>query len=233
VRLGNYDGGVTLSQNRNAVADRWAAGWRPPVWLFDFDGTLADSLDLIMASFRHATGHVLGAVPDDAVLRAGIGRPLIDQMRELDPGRAEELYEVYVEHNLRHHDDLLQPFPGVDGLLAALRHAGRRLGIVTSKRRATAEHGAELLGLGSFEVLVGWEDTDAHKPGPEPVLRALELLGVRAADAVYLGDSPWDIRCGRAAGVTTAAVLWGAGSRDELQAERPDLVFERPQEVLR
>jgi pyrophosphatase PpaX len=67
----------------------------------------------------------------------------------------------------------------------------------------------------------------------DAVLRALEVLGANAADAVYLGDAPWDIRCGRAAGVATAAVLWGAGSRDELQAERPDLVFERPQEVLR
>jgi pyrophosphatase PpaX len=225
---------VTLSQNnRTRVADRWADGWRPRVWLFDFDGTLADSLDLIMASFRHATGRVLGAVPDEAVLRAGIGRPLIDQMRGLDPERAEELYDVYVEHNLRHHDDLLRPFPGVDELLAALRAQRRRLGIVTSKRRATAERGAELLGLGAFEVLVGWEDTDAHKPGPEPVLRALELLGADAADALYLGDAPWDIRCGRAAGAATAAVLWGAGSRDELAAERPDLIFEHPRAVLR
>lgn len=224
---------MTLSRNRSPVADRWAAGWRPQIWLFDFDGTLADSLDLIMASFRHATASVLGKTPADDVLRAGIGRPLIDQMRELDPARAEQLYDVYVEHNLRHHDELLRPYPGVDGLLAALRRAGRRLGIVTSKRRATAERGAGLLGLGPFEVLVGWEDTQTHKPRPEPLLRALELLAADAADAVYLGDAPWDIRCGRAAGVATAAVLWGAGSRQELVAEQPDLVFAGPQEVLR
>jgi pyrophosphatase PpaX len=224
---------VTLSRNRSPVADRWAAGWRPEIWLFDFDGTLADSLELIMTSFRHATASVLGETPSDEVLLAGIGRPLIDQMHELDPVRAEELYDVYVEHNLRHHDELLRPYPGVHELLAALRGAGRRLGIVTSKRRATAERGAGLLELGPFEVLIGWEDTDAHKPGPEPVLRALELLAAAAADAVYLGDAPWDIRCGRAAGVATAAVLWGAGSREQLQAEQPDLVFDRPEQVLR
>jgi pyrophosphatase PpaX len=224
---------VALSQNRSQTADRWAAGWRPEVWLFDFDGTLADSLALIMASFRHATGRVLGAPLDDELLRAGIGRPLIDQMRELDPDRAEELFDVYLEHNLRHHDDLLRPFPGVDTLLAELRAADRRLGIVTSKRRATAERGAGLLGLGPFEALVGWEDTDTHKPGPEPVLRALELLGAGPVDAIYVGDAPWDIRCGQAAGVANAAVLWGSGSREELEAEHPDPLFERPQEMLR
>jgi pyrophosphatase PpaX len=224
---------MNVAQTRSDAARRWSSGWRPEAWLFDFDGTLADSLELIMASFHHATASVLGETPAADVLRAGIGRPLIDQMRELDPLRAQELYDVYVEHNLRHHDELLRPYPGVDRLLAALRGAGRRLGIVTSKRRTTAERGVGLLDLGPFEVLVGWEDTDAHKPGPEPVLRALELLAAEPADAVYFGDAPWDIRCGRAAGVVTAAVLWGAGSREELHAEHPDLVFDRPEAVLR
>src|SRR5437763_9814661 len=81
-------------------AGRWAAGWRPGVWLFDFDGTLADSLELILGSLRHATAEVLGASPSDEVLLAGIGRPLIDQMRALDGVRAERLYDVYLEHNL-------------------------------------------------------------------------------------------------------------------------------------
>src|SRR6476659_1146725 len=58
---GHYDGGMNVAQTRSDAARRWASGWRPEVWLFDFDGTLADSLDLIMASFRHATGRVLGA----------------------------------------------------------------------------------------------------------------------------------------------------------------------------
>jgi pyrophosphatase PpaX len=221
-----------LNGSSSPVARRWQAGWRPAVWLFDFDGTLADSVELIMASFRHATAEVLGTVPDDDVLRAGIGRPLIDQMRALDPDRAQELFDVYVEHNVAWHDRLLRPYPGVDALLARLRADGRRLGVVTSKRRPTAELGLRLLGLDGFETVIGWEDTDAHKPGPEPVLCALERMGAAPQDAIFVGDSAWDVRAGRAAGVATAAVLWGVGGREELEAEHPDLVFETAGEAL-
>ncbi len=92
--------------------------------------------------------------------------------------------------------------------------------------------GLRLLGLDGFETVVGWQDTEAHKPRPEPVLRALERMSAAPADAVYVGDSAWDVRAGRAAGVATAAVLWGVGSREELEAERPDLVFATAGEVL-
>jgi pyrophosphatase PpaX len=201
------------------------------VWLFDFDGTLADSVELILASFRHATAEVLGYVPDEAELRAGIGLPLIDQMRTLDAERAQELYEAYVEHNLAVHDELMRPYPGVDELLNRLRRDGRRLGVVTSKRRETALLGLDVLGLGEFDVLIGWEDTDAHKPGPEPLMRALELLGASADEAVYLGDTPWDMQAGRAAGVATVAVLWGVAERAELEAESPYLVVADATEV--
>ena len=213
------------------AAHRWAEGWRPGVWLFDFDGTLADSVELIMASFRHATAEVLGHVPDEAELRAGIGLPLIEQMRTLDAERAQELYEAYVEHNLAVHDELMRPYPGVDELLQRLRRDGRRLGVVTSKRRETALLGLDVLGLGEFDVLIGWEDTESHKPGPEPVLRALELLGASPDEGVYVGDTPWDMQAGRAAGVATVAVLWGVAGRAELEAETPDLVVADATEV--
>jgi pyrophosphatase PpaX len=208
------------------VARRWEDGWRPSVWLFDFDGTLADSVELIMASFRHATAEVLGYVPADEVLRAGIGLPLIDQMQTLDAERAQALYDSYVEHNMAVHDDLLRPYPGVDALLAGLRADGRRLGVVTSKRREAAGLGLRVLGLDGFEAMVGWEDTESHKPGPEPILRALELMRAQPFDAVYVGDTAWDVRAGRAAGVATVAVLWGVAGREELEAESPDLLFE-------
>jgi pyrophosphatase PpaX len=213
-------------------AGRWAAGWRPGVWLFDFDGTLADSLELILGSLRHATAEVLGASPSDEVLLAGIGRPLIDQMRALDGVRAKRLHDVYLEHNLAGHDRLLRPVPGIDPLLRSLRTSGRRLGVVTSKRRETALQGLRLLNLDGFETLVGYEDTGEHKPGPAPVLAALERMRADAGDALYVGDSAWDVRCGRAAGVGTAAVLWGIASRAQLAAEGPDLIWEHPQEAI-
>jgi len=223
---------AVASTPNSDIARRWADGWRPQVWLFDFDGTLADSVELIMASFRHATQRVLGAVPDEALLRAGIGLPLIEQMQNLDADRWQQLYDVYVEHNAAVHDELLRPYPGVSELLAGLRGQGRRLGVVTSKRRETARRGLEVLGLGEFDVLVGYEDTDQHKPGPQPLLHALQLLGAGPEQAVYVGDTAWDVRAGRAAGVATIAVAWGVAGREELAAEGPDLLFEAAEQVL-
>jgi pyrophosphatase PpaX len=213
-------------ESESENARRWRDGWRPATWLFDFDGTLVDSVELMLASFRHAAVLVLGAAPPDEELRRGIGRPLIDQMRALDSSRADQLFDAYLEHNLAHHADLLRPYPGVDQLLDTLSATGRRLGIVTSKRRDSVEMGIELLGIDAeFAAIVTWEDTARHKPAPDPVLRALELLDADPGDAMYIGDSAWDIRAGRAAGVVTAAALWGAAPAQELIAERPDLAF--------
>ena len=205
----------------------------PDTWLFDFDGTLVDSIALILDSFRHATGTVLGRVPGDDVLIAGVGTPLEEQMRALDAARADELVAVYREHNARRHADLLQPYPGVDAMLAGLRRRGHALGIVTSKMRDAVELGMRYVPLGRFDVVVTCEDTDRHKPDPAPVLHALAALAAPAASAVYVGDAPYDLQAGRGAGVATAAAMWGtAFAPAVLRAERPDRELHRPEEAL-
>ncbi|MEP6641088.1 MAG: HAD-IA family hydrolase [Gaiellales bacterium] len=206
----------------------------PRTWLFDFDGTLVDSVELILDSFRHATATVLGSVPDDRVLMAGVGTPLREQMRSFDAGRADELTTVYREHNALRHADLLRPYPGVDAMLAGLRLRGCRLGIVTSKMRDAVELGMRYVPLGDFDAVVTCDDTDRHKPDPAPVLHALALLDAPAAGAVYVGDAPYDVRAGRGAGVATAAAMWGdTFPADVLRAERPDRELGRPEEALR
>jgi pyrophosphatase PpaX len=205
----------------------------PRTWLFDFDGTLVDSVALILDSFRHATAMVLGSVPDDRVLMAGVGTPLREQMRGFDPDRADELTAVYREHNALRHADLLRPYPGVDAMLAGLRMRGCRLGIVTSKMRDAVELGMRYVPLGDFDVVVTCDDTDRHKPDPTPVLHALAQLGAPAEGAVYVGDAPYDVRAGRGAGVATAAAMWGnTFPADVLRAERPDRELHRPEEAL-
>jgi pyrophosphatase PpaX len=202
--------------------------------LFDFDGTLVDSVELILDSFRHATGTVLGAVPADEVLIAGVGTPLREQMESLDPARADELVAVYREHNLRRHADLLRSYPGVDAMLAGLRRRGLALGIVTSKMRDAVELGMRHVPLGRFDVVVTCEDTDRHKPDPAPVLHGLALLGAAPETAVYVGDAPYDLRAGRGAGVATAAAMWGTAFPPAvLRAEHPDRELARPEEALR
>ncbi len=201
--------------------------------LFDLDGTLIDSVALIRESHRHAVRTVLGADLPDEVLVANVGRPLIEQMRAFDPDRAEELLRVYREWNHAHTARILRAYPGVDAVLEGLGAAGRRMAIVTSKSHPTVDLAFGVLPIRHhFAAVIAAEDTTRHKPDPEPVRRALERLGASAADAVYVGDAPFDLRAGRAAGVATVAVTWGFFSRAALVEAGPDLVVETPAELL-
>jgi pyrophosphatase PpaX len=208
---------------------------RYPVVLFDLDGTLIDSGPIIMASMRHASVTVLGQEPDEERVRAAIGGPgLIAQMRDLDPDRVDELVEVYRAHNEPLHATL-ESFEGVFDLLAELDRRGHRLGIVTAKRVATVRLALDRFPLldDLTEVLVGAEDTERHKPEPDPVLEALRRLGAAPGDAAYVGDSPFDIRAAKAAGVLAVAVGWGGIHPDErLAAEEPDALVHEPGEIL-
>jgi pyrophosphatase PpaX len=208
---------------------------RFPVVLFDLDGTLIDSGPIIMASMRHASITVLGREPDEDRVRAAIGGPgLIAQMRELDPDRVDELVDVYRAHNMPLHATL-QMFDGVPELLLTLRRRGHRLGIVTAKRTDTVQLAFDRFPIlrETTEVLVGADDTVRHKPEPDPVLEALARLGAGPEQAAYVGDSPFDIRAGKAAGTAAVAVGWGGIHSDEtLLAEEPDALVQTTEELL-
>ncbi|MSO57501.1 MAG: HAD family hydrolase [Thermoleophilia bacterium] len=208
---------------------------RRSVVLFDLDGTLIDSGPMILASMRHACRTVLGWEPDEERIRAAIGGPgLVAQMRDLDPERVDELVECYRAHNAPLHDSL-DAFEGVLGLLPLLRERGHRLGIVTAKRRATVQFAFDRFPLLEelTETLVAAEDTVRHKPDPDPLLEALARFGADPAEAAYVGDSPFDIRAARAAGVLAVAVTWGGiHSAGRLAEEEPDALIHQPRELL-
>ena len=202
--------------------------------LFDLDGTLIDSGGMILASFRHATRTVLRREVPDEELAGVVGGPnIVEQMRALDAAQADELVRVYREHNAPLHAEL-QAFEGIEKVLRTLRREGRRLGIVTAKRRATVDLAFEALPLEQFfDVVVTSDSTTRSKPSPEPVLRALELLESRADDAAFVGDSPFDMGAGKAAGVFTIAVAWGKIHPEELLvAAGADAVAASPEELL-
>ncbi|HSI96785.1 MAG TPA: HAD-IA family hydrolase [Gaiellaceae bacterium] len=205
------------------------------VVLFDLDGTLIDSGPIILASMQHSVRTVLGREIAYEELAATVGgQGLVAQMRELDPGRVDELVEAYREHNDPLHDTL-EAFEEVLEMLPRLRDEGRRLGIVTAKRHRTVALALDRFPeLGrQFDVVIGYEDTDRHKPEPDPVLAALERLDARPATAAYVGDSPFDIRAAKAAGVYAVAVGWGGIHGDErLIQEGPDAFVRRPMELL-
>jgi pyrophosphatase PpaX len=207
---------------------------RFPVVLFDLDGTVIDSGAIILASMKHATETVLGAAPPDEELLAAVGGPGLEaQMRALSPDRADELVRVYREHNEPLHDELTA-CDGMDDVLVRLREEGRRLGLVTAKRRASVELAFAAVPLGHlFDVVVGGDETERHKPDPEPLLLGLERLGAQPDEAVYVGDSPFDVRAARSGGLHAVAVTWGGiHGRAALEAEEPDAIVDTPEELL-
>jgi pyrophosphatase PpaX len=207
------------------------AGFDPVV--FDLDGTVVDTVELIVESFRHATRSVLSEVLPDEVIIAGVGQPLMAQMERLSADHARELYDVYREYNHRRHDELIRGYEGMAEVLDALKAAGRRLGIVTSKSHDTTEMAFRAVGLREhFDVVVTASDTAEHKPSPVPLRLCLERLGAPPDGSMYVGDSPVDIEAGKAAGMATAAVAWGVFGREALLAAGPDYWLDDPRELL-
>ncbi len=203
-------------------------------FLFDLDGTLIDSIELILRSYRHTLRTHRGHEPADDVWMNGLGTPLWVQFRHFteDPAEIEAMVATYRAYNLAHHDELVRPYDGVVDAVRALERAGKTLGLVTSKLKSGAVRGLQVAGLeDAFAVIVGADDVAHPKPHPEPVLTALERLGAPAAEAVFIGDSRHDMVCGRAAGVKTAAVLWGPFDRSHLQDLEPDYWLERPADL--
>lgn len=203
--------------------------------LFDNDGTLVDTHDLILESFHHAMREVLGHDVADERLMAKVGQPLDTQMWDFtdDPAVHEELLRTYREFNHRIHDERVSLFPGVREGLERLRDAGFKMGVVTSKMSPLAQHGLEVLGIADFfDCLVGADSCAQHKPHPAPILLGCELLETSPEKCVYVGDSPYDMQASNGAGIPAAAVLWGMFDEDVLRAENPRLVCSEFSELV-
>lgn len=203
--------------------------------LYDFDGTLADSTELIMRCYRHTMTTHLGECPPDAAWLAGFGTPLETQIARFarDEREHHAMLATYRAYQDEHHDVLLRPFPGAVETVAELRRRGLALAVVTSKLRRGTLRGMELCGITDLvDVVITPEDVENAKPHPEPVELALSRLGVAPGEALFVGDSPHDMAAGRAAGTRTAAALWGPFPRETLLAERPDHLLERQEDVL-
>jgi len=205
-----------------------------PVVLFDLDGTVVDSGAIILASMRHATREVLGLDFEDAELLQAVGGPGLEaQMAVFAPERVDELVRVYRAHNEPLHDEL-EACAGMEDVLVRLHEGGRRLGVVTAKRRSTVELAFARIPVAHlFETVVGGDETERHKPDPEPLLLAAERMDVDPRTCAYVGDSPFDIRAAKAAGMYSVAVTWGRiHDRSLLEREEPDAIVETAEELL-
>jgi len=197
-------------------------------FLFDLDGTIIDSIELILRSYRHTMQlhRCNEPMPPDDMWIKGLGTPLWTQFGEItsDKEEIEAMVQTYRTYNLTH----LRA--AADVLRGRQVAAGVRALVVPGSMQVKAA--AEAEGLDEvFDIIVGCDDVKNFKPHPEPVLKAVEELGAPHAETVFVGDSRHDMECGRAAGVKTAAVLWGPFDRAHLKDLSPDYWLEKPEDL--
>jgi pyrophosphatase PpaX len=208
------------------------AATRLRVVLFDLDGTLIDSTELIVSSFEH-TYKAMGRIMTLEQITADLGMPLRDTLARYFRGdELESALQTYLAFNLQRHDEGVRQMAGVAALVGRLSDGGLRLGVVTSKMRDTALRGLSLCHLvRPFEVVVAKEDTRRHKPDSEPLIYALAAFEADAAECAYVGDTPLDIEAARGAGVRAVAALWRPVPESTFVSWQPDAYAKTPEEA--
>lgn len=171
--------------------------------LFDFDGTVGNTTNLILTSFRHATQQVMGKVFPDAVMTKTFGLPLLQCMENVAESheQAEEMADVYRHYNNTLHDEMIEEFPGVKEALEELHAMGIKMAIVTSKKQPMALRGLTCLGLeGYIDAIIGCDMIVNSKPHGEPMAKGAAALGLQPEECLCVGDSYFDLMSGHNAG---------------------------------
>ncbi|MBP2650072.1 MAG: ppaX [Firmicutes bacterium] len=201
--------------------------------LFDLDGTLLDTNELIIKSFQHTFKVHYNREIDVDVVRAYFGKPLRAALEYLGPDKIEELTATYREFSEANHKRLTKIFPKVADTIKTLADNNVKLGVVTSKKGLRAKLGLELFDIRQyFSVIVGCDSCSNYKPHPEPVEFAVKTLKLTADECLMVGDSPFDLASGKGAGVKTAAVRWTDLPWAVLEAENPDYILESITDLL-
>lgn len=201
--------------------------------LFDLDGTLIDTNDLIIESFLHTLNHYYPEQYGREDVLTFLGPPLYDTFVKMDETRVDEMVTHYRGFNMTNHDRLVKEFDGVYETVKILHEKGLKLGIVTTKMRQTVVMGLKLTGLDQFfDVVVCLDDVTNAKPDPEPVQLALRQLGASPEEAIMVGDNYHDILAGKNAGTKTAAVSWTIKGVEYLQSFEPDYMLTHMEDIL-
>lgn len=206
--------------------------------LFDFDGTIMDTNEVILMSWQHTFKTLANRQEDEQILTATFGEPLDITIKRFFPDvPAEESIKIYRQFQKENFNGLITLFPGMKELLAELKAQDYKIGLVTSRLYRTTMEGLEKYGLHKyFDTIVTPEDTSKHKPDPEPILIALQKLDSKPETSVMLGDTLFDILCARNAGVKSVLVAWSlalAGkTKEDLGKDAPDYIISKPEELF-
>ena len=195
--------------------------------LFDLDGTLIDTNELIIASFTHTVEKFGDRPYTREEILDFIGPPLVDSLTLVNPNKIDDMVTAYREHNYAKNEKYVQAYPDVVETIKKLKTKGYKMGIVTTKIHHTAELGLKIAGMeGIFDVIIGLDDVENAKPHPEPVLTAIDQLKANPMTTLMVGDNYHDIEAGQNAGVQTAGVAWAIKGRESLEKYRPDYMLE-------
>ncbi|WP_162523566.1 HAD-IA family hydrolase [Calorimonas adulescens] len=201
--------------------------------IFDYDGTIADTAEIVEKSFRETVKHFTGHVITRKEFIDVFGMPLTDMMAFYDKDRTEEMVKYYREYFSIYQDLLVKPFPGVVDTIKRLKQLKIKTAIVSSRTRRGIEHGINLFGLAdSIDLVIGVEDTQNSKPHPDPVLKAIDMFGIEGKQAIMVGDSPHDIIAAKKAGIKACAVQWSLFGIEKLNDLNPDFKIEAMVDLL-
>lgn len=203
--------------------------------LFDLDGTLVNTSDLIIKTFEHTIQTLLQKNPTQDEITRYFGLPLRECLRQFDEEKVEEMALFYREYNLKHHDHLIKPFPKIEESMLELQQKGVKMAVVTSKKIPMAERGLNCFGLEKYiEGIIGCDECEKHKPHPEPMLRGAKLISLDPEQCICVGDSPFDLQSGKAAGCITAAVKWTYFNWEQmLLMGKPDFILNEMTDLVK
>lgn len=200
--------------------------------LFDLDGTLIDTNELIIRTFKHTFKEHLNIEVPESEIVMHFGEPLIETLSRYDKDNAHVLIEAYRGFNESIHDEFTKEIAGAKDTITELKSLGIKVGVVTSKRRPIAERGLNLFNLKRYmDVIITPEDTTKHKPEPEPIYKACELLGIKASEALMVGDSHFDIQCGKNAGSKTCVVKYTVLPLEKIMEYNPEYAIDEIREI--
>ena len=205
-------------------------------YLFDADGTLLDTAEMIYHCFVNTCRHFGNREVTREEIFARIGIPLRPQVEMLIGKLSDEQYHEVQQFHMVYQNSIfkqyLSAFPGSGPVLAHLKTIGKRLVIVTSRRIESLSVYLDYTGLAEFfEFCITPAETEKHKPDPEPALLAAQRLGIDPAHCLFIGDAIFDIDCGNSAGMDTAFVLWSTNRAEDL-VTRPTYLLSSWSELL-
>lgn len=200
--------------------------------LFDLDGTLLNTNELIHQSFVYTFEHFGYSFSREEIVHFN-GPPLIETFTNVHPELAEEMVNVYRDHNHAHHEQYVTLFPNVKETLDILKDSGKKLAIVSAKMRISVKLGLEITGIKDyFDTIIAVDDVENPKPHPEPVLKAMSDLEAGTSDVIMVGDNYHDIESGKNAGIKTVGVAWSQKGEAFLQQFEPTYMIEDMKDLI-